>query len=140
MSDAVATVRDVTSTSALPAWLAFSGALLAAVVALVVGLLNRTIGLRSVRAADASAEAARQAARNARAASDQLDVWRKREETYRTLRWAADHAIEPDPKCALIGVRAIRALQHGGLLQPSDEGFVLAVMAAVTEGANAHEE
>ena len=113
----------------------FSATWLAPLITLAVGvyaayLLRRT-GKGTVAAAQDSAKAAEASARTSRRAEGQLDTWRQREETYRTLRWAADSAIKNDARSSSIGVAALIALFEGGLLQTADKDFVRAVMQAV---------
>jgi hypothetical protein len=63
----------------------------------------------------------------------ELDTWRRREETMRMLRWAAEHAVSGDPKLSDLGVTALGALQDSELLQFEDQAIVLAVFQAVTD-------
>jgi hypothetical protein len=62
----------------------------------------------------------------------ELDTWRRREETMRLLRWAADNAVGPGPRINLMGVAALEALRFDSeLLQPMDYPLVDAVTEAV---------
>jgi hypothetical protein len=59
----------------------------------------------------------------------------RREELMRTIRWAAEKAVDPDPKTAELGVVALRALGSSPLLQPEDQDFIDAVTGAVVAPA-----
>lgn len=59
----------------------------------------------------------------------------RREELMRTIRWAAEKAVDPDPKTAELGVASLRALGTSPLLQPEDQDFIDAVTAAVVAPA-----
>jgi hypothetical protein len=78
--------------------------------------------------------------RRARAADLALDRWRRREETMRMVRWAADHALADDESLRPLGVSALDALRRAELLQPEDEVLVeeiaeaVAIVAAVGSG------
>jgi hypothetical protein len=68
----------------------------------------------------------------ARRGAVELDTWRRREETMRMLRWAAEHAISADPRISDMGVAALEALRFDSeLLQPVDYPLVDAVTDAV---------
>lgn len=69
--------------------------------------------------------------RRARAADLALDRWRRREETMRMVRWAADHALADDEALRPVGVSALDALRHAELLQPEDERLVEEIAEAV---------
>lgn len=70
--------------------------------------------------------------RRATQADRQIDSWRRREETMRMVRWAADKAHATSPHESRFGLEAFGALLHAEILQPEDEGFVarLAEVAA----------
>ncbi len=59
----------------------------------------------------------------------------RREELMRTIRWAAEKAVDPDPKTAELGVASLRALGTSPLLQTEDQDFIDAVTAAVVAPA-----
>jgi hypothetical protein len=69
--------------------------------------------------------------RRARAADLALDRWRRREETMRMVRWAADHALADDESLRPVGVSALGALRRAELLQPEDELLVEEIAEAV---------
>ena len=69
--------------------------------------------------------------RRARAADLALDRWRRREETMRMVRWAADKALDDDESLRPVGVSALTALRHAELLQPEDEILVEEIAEAV---------
>lgn len=70
-----------------------------------------------------------------RRSSKELDVWRRREETMRMLRWAADRAVAGG-RLSEIGVAALDALGKSELLQSEDQGLVDDVMSAVVARAD----
>lgn len=59
----------------------------------------------------------------------------RREELMRTIRWAAEKAVDVDPKTAELGVASLRALGTSPLLQTEDQDFIDAVTAAVVAEA-----
>lgn len=69
--------------------------------------------------------------RRARAADLSLDRWRRREETMRMVRWAADKALADDESLRPVGVSALEALRRAELLQPEDEHLVEEIAEAV---------
>lgn len=69
--------------------------------------------------------------RRARAADQALDRWRRREETMRMVRWAADKALDDDEANRPVGVSALDALRRAELLQPEDERLVKEIAEAV---------
>jgi hypothetical protein len=69
--------------------------------------------------------------RRARAADEALDRWRRREETMRMVRWAADKAMDDDESVRPVGVSALAALRRAELLQPEDERLVEEIAEAV---------
>lgn len=64
----------------------------------------------------------------------ELDVWRRREETMRMLRWASEHAVSDDENEARLGVAALEALSTSELLQAPDDALLDAVLDAVLAG------
>jgi hypothetical protein len=67
-------------------------------------------------------------------ADDRLDRWRRREETMRMVRWAAELAISESESESLLGVAALDALRFSELLQPADYDLVDRVTEAVAGG------
>jgi hypothetical protein len=65
-----------------------------------------------------------------RVTAREQERWRRREETMRLLRWAADAASGPDRWRGEVGVAALMALTASPLLDPEDNGFVWAVLTA----------
>lgn len=61
----------------------------------------------------------------------ELDRWRKREETMRMLRWAAELATGQEIARADVGVVAIGALLESPLLDRADDAMVATVASAV---------
>lgn len=57
-------------------------------------------------------------------ADDRLDKWRRREETGLTIRWAAEKAVDPDPRVRRVGFAAFRCLLRAELLRAEDRPFV----------------
>lgn len=64
----------------------------------------------------------------------ELDVWRRREETMRLLRWATELAVDDDERKAAAGLATLDGLQDSpDLLQTQDLELVAAVTDAVLE-------
>lgn len=63
----------------------------------------------------------------------EVDTWRRREETMRMLRWAADHAGGSNPNMSDIGFAALTALVDSELLQPEDVNFIEIVARAAVD-------
>jgi len=59
-----------------------------------------------------------------RRGADELDVWRRREETMRVLRWASEHAASTDDAKARMGLAALDALSESELLQEQDQTLI----------------
>ena len=79
----------------------------------------------------------------ARKAAEQLDRWRRREETMRILRWAADKTTSGDDADRLLALSVLDALEHSkpALLQPEDQGILDAVLdAALSDATTVVEE
>ena len=70
-----------------------------------------------------------------RRASRELDVWRRREETMRMLRWAAELTMQPES--GALGLSVLDSLSRSELLQPADQPLISAVLATVTARAEA---
>jgi ribosome assembly protein YihI (activator of Der GTPase) len=68
-----------------------------------------------------------------RKGANELDVWRRREETMRMLRWASELAVSDDDAKARMGVAALAALSGSELLQEEDQQLVDAVLDSVLE-------
>jgi len=63
-----------------------------------------------------------------RKGANELDVWRRREETMRMLRWASEQAAAEGTPRARMGVAALGALSTSELLQAPDLDLVNAVI------------
>lgn len=59
-----------------------------------------------------------------RKSASELDTWRRREETMRMLRWAAELAVAEDPRQADLGVVILEELDRSELLQEPDQPLV----------------
>ena len=68
-----------------------------------------------------------------RKGANELDVWRRREETMRMLRWASELAVSEEDAKARMGVAALAALSESELLQQEDQELVDAVLDSVIE-------
>ncbi len=68
-----------------------------------------------------------------RKGASELDVWRRREETMRLLRWASEQAASGEPAKARMGVAALDALSTSELLQEADQALVDAVIDSLIE-------
>ena len=68
-----------------------------------------------------------------RKGATELDVWRRREETRRMLRWASEQAASSDAARADMGVAALQALSRSELMQEPDRELVVAVMASIVQ-------
>lgn len=66
-----------------------------------------------------------------RLAAFELDKWRRREETMRMLRWAAEKAVNADDDVAAVGVAALEALGSSELLQEEDQALIDKVVDAI---------
>ena len=60
----------------------------------------------------------------------ELDVWRRREETMRTLRWGVELALDENDDRATVGFAALLALAESEMLQSDDVPFLTAVTDA----------
>ena len=78
--------------------------------------------------------------RRARSADLALDRWRRREETMRMVRWAADKALAEEEAVRPVGVSALDALRRAELLQPEDERLVEEIAEAVAVVSTMGEE
>lgn len=68
-----------------------------------------------------------------RRTANELDLWRRREETMRMLRWASEQAASTEPAKARMGLAALDALGSSELLQEPDGMFVDAVLDSLLE-------
>jgi len=68
-----------------------------------------------------------------RKGANELDVWRRREETMRMLRWASEQAASQDVYKSRMGVAALDALSTSELLQEPDQNLVDAVIDSLIE-------
>jgi hypothetical protein len=68
-----------------------------------------------------------------RMGANELDVWRRREETMRMLRWASEQAASPESAKSRMGVAALGALSMSELLQEPDQDLVDAVIDSLIE-------
>lgn len=135
-----------TTTSTLGIWLTFTAAVIAAAVAVLNIFYVRRTGRDTAKAAQNSADAANksaEAAERAAAASTksanaadravgQLEARSKREETMRTLRWAAELAVGSEDKTQL-GLAQLLALADSDLLDVAQQGFIDAALQAVVK-------
>ena len=70
-----------------------------------------------------------------RKSARELDTWRRREETMRMVRWAAEQAGSADSRTANIGYVALTALLGSELLQEEDVAFITAIAEAGIDSA-----
>lgn len=70
-----------------------------------------------------------------RKSARELDTWRRREETMRMVRWAAEQAGSTDHRTANIGYVALTALLGSELLQDEDVAFISAIAEAGVDSA-----
>lgn len=68
-----------------------------------------------------------------RKGANELDVWRRREETMRMLRWASEQAASEEIAKSRMGVAALDALSTSELLQEPDQNLVDAVIDSLIE-------
>lgn len=68
-----------------------------------------------------------------RQGAKELETRSKREETLRTLRWAAELSASADGRLANLGVAELEALLSSDLLEESEKTFVEAALTAVYE-------
>lgn len=68
-----------------------------------------------------------------RKGASELDIWRRREETMRMLRWASEQAASKDSATSRMGVAALDALSTSELLQEPDQNLVDAVIDSLIE-------
>lgn len=70
-----------------------------------------------------------------RRSARELETRSKREETMRTLRWAAELAASEQENVALLGVAELRALAESDLLDESQKLFIDAALESVIHDA-----
>lgn len=70
-----------------------------------------------------------------RKGATELDIWRRREETMRMLRWACEQATSTDASKARMGLAALDALSVSELLQQGDENLVDTVIDSLIEAS-----
>lgn len=75
-----------------------------------------------------------------RRGATELETRSKREETMRTLKWAAELAVANDPAMADLGLRELTALGDSALLDPEQQTFIDAALASVYGAAEAEIE
>ena len=63
----------------------------------------------------------------------ELETRSKREETLRTMRWAAELSASDEERLAVLGVAELEALLGSDLLEEAEKTFVEAALAAVYE-------
>lgn len=68
-----------------------------------------------------------------RKGASELDVWRRREETMRMLRWGSEQAVSIEDSTARMGLAVLDALSDSELLQPPDQALVDAVIDSLLE-------
>jgi hypothetical protein len=75
------------------------------------------------------------AQRIARVGAVELETRSRREETMRSLRWAAELAVSDHVDQARLGLAQLRALDRSNLLTSDQQGFVDAALRAVVKKA-----
>lgn len=75
-----------------------------------------------------------------RRGASELETRSRREETMRTLKWAAELAVANDPAKADLGLRELQALGDSALLDPEQQTFIDAALASVYGAAEAEIE
>ncbi|HEY5230255.1 MAG TPA: hypothetical protein VIJ11_05070 [Galbitalea sp.] len=104
----------VTASGGTPVWLSI---LLAAVT--LAGVLTSALFLRKT-------------GREARTSAQELDRRGKREETMRTLRWAAERATAEDGRQSRMGLAALDSIGGSSWLEVEDQGLIDAVVGSLT--------
>lgn len=61
------------------------------------------------------------------------DTWRRREETFRTLRWAAEQTTMDSVRARMVGVTMLKSLLASELLQEYDQAMVQSIAEQVTQ-------
>ncbi len=72
--------------------------------------------------------------RVSRRGDEESETRSRREETMRNLRWAAELALDDDPKRALLGFKELEALETADMLDDEQKVFVTAALSAVVAG------
>jgi hypothetical protein len=89
----------------------------------------------------ASAFFLRKTGREARTSAEELDRRGKREETMRTLRWAAERAVSTEDRDSRLGIAALDSLGGSAWLEVEDQELIDAVISSVTAmAADAYRE
>lgn len=83
----------------------------------------------------ASALFLRRTGREARTSAQELDRRGKREETMRTLRWAAERAVAAKAEESRLGIAALDSLGGSVWLEPEDQALIDAVVNSLTAPA-----
>lgn len=89
----------------------------------------------------ASAVFLRRTGRETRTSAEELDRRGKREETMRTLRWAAERAVSTEDRDSRLGIAALDSLGGSAWLEVEDQALIDAVISSVTAmAADAYRE
>ena len=104
--------------------------MIVALIALAGVVLSAILVRRTGRESTLNATLARL---DSRLTATELDKWRRREETMRMLRWAAERSLDPDH--GAVGMAALEALNDSKMLQKEDKAFVDAILDAVLSDA-----
>lgn len=76
----------------------------------------------------------RRTGKEARLTAVELDSWRKREETMRLVRWAAEQAFSDNPRQSMIGQGILDSVLGSTLLQREDRAFVESIFEILSAG------
>ena len=76
----------------------------------------------------------RRTGKEARMTAVELDSWRKREETMRLVRWAAEQAFSDNPRQSMIGQGILDSVLGSTLLQREDRAFVESIFEILSAG------
>ncbi|RKS71291.1 hypothetical protein CLV35_3087 [Motilibacter peucedani] len=112
-----------------PVWLSLLLALIPLSGAVLAAVLVRRTDRETVRVSQEELANSVLSRVDARLGDLELDRWRRREETMRMLRWAAEQAATDDTWT--VGLATLRALGTSELLQPEDRGIITAVLEAL---------
>jgi hypothetical protein len=122
-----------TAGGATPWWLTLIVGLLALVGVLLSAVILRRTGRETVKVNQDAVANAISTRIELRLGALELDKWRRREETMRLLRWAAEQATDDNDDRAVVGIRVLEALGGSELLQAEDQGLIDAVVDALLE-------
>lgn len=109
-------------------------------MALRAAYLQRKTGEETVAQAREAAGAAKESAKVADRAAQEINEWRKREETMRLLRSGAEMAskAKSDSTVALVGLAMLETLREAdNIVQAVDKDFIDRVIDAITDAAMA---